>query len=78
VSALRHVCRHPGLAQEAQRQTRGNAPLERLRDRGWIRVPEDLPWEAWSTPVEPTPEGLARLREAIRFRKEAVYGALLG
>ena len=76
---LHYVCRHPDLAIRFLRQTFGNAPLERLRDRGWIRVPEDLPWEAWSTPVEPTLQGLERLREAIRFvRKEAVYGALLG
>jgi hypothetical protein len=62
------------------RQTFGNAPLERLRDRGWIRVPEDLPWEAWSTPVEPTGEGLARLREAIRKirKEEVIHAALLG
>jgi hypothetical protein len=76
---LHYVCRHPGLALRFLRQVFGNAPLERLRSRGWIRIPEGLPWEAWSTPVETTEEGLERLREAIRsIRKEAVYGALLG
>jgi hypothetical protein len=77
---LHYVCRHPGLAMRFLRQTFGNAPLERLRDRGWIRVPEDLPWEAWSTPVEPTGEGLARLREAIRKirKEEVIHAALLG
>jgi len=62
---LHYVSRHPGLALRFLRQTFGNAPLERLRSRGWIRIPEGLPWEAWSTPVEPTPEGLERLREAL-------------
>ena len=75
---LHYIARHPGLAMRFLRQTFGNAPLERLRSRGWIQIPEGLP-EAWSTPVEPTLQGLERLREAIRFvRKEAVYGALLG
>ena len=76
---LHYVCRHPGLAMRFLRQTFGNAPLERLRDRGWIRIPEGLP-EAWSTPVEPTPEGLARLREAIRKirKEEVIHAALLG
>jgi hypothetical protein len=63
---LHYVCRHPGLALRFLRQAFGNAPLERLRSRGWIRIPEDLPWEAWSTPVEPAEEGLERLRKAIR------------
>lgn len=58
-----YIARHPGLALRFLRQAFGNAPLERLRDRGWIHIPEGLPWEAWSTPVEPTEEGLARLRE---------------
>jgi hypothetical protein len=62
---LHRVCRHPGLALRFLRQVFGNAPLERLRDRGWIRIPEGLPWKARSTPVEPTPEGLGRLREAL-------------
>jgi hypothetical protein len=75
---LHFIARHPGLALRFLRQTFGNAPLQRLRSRGWIRVPEDLPWEAWSTPVEPTPEGLERLREAIRkIRKEVAHAALL-
>ncbi|WP_448600913.1 hypothetical protein [Thermoflexus hugenholtzii] len=75
---LHYVCRHPGLALRFLRQTFGNAPLERLRSRGWIRIPEGLPWEAWSAPVEPTAEGLAQLREAIRsVRKEAVHAAVL-
>jgi hypothetical protein len=65
---LHYIARHPGLALRFLRQTFGNAPLERLRSRGWIRIPEGLPWEAWSTPVEPTEEGLERLREAIRKR----------
>jgi len=65
---LHRVCRHPGLALRFLRQIFGNAPPERLRSRGWIRIPEDLPWEAWSTPVEPAEEGLERLREAIRKR----------
>jgi hypothetical protein len=77
---LHYVCRHPGLALRFLRQTFGNAPLERLRSRGWIQIPEGLPWEAWSTPVEPTKEGLERLREAIqKIRKEeVVHVALLG
>jgi len=67
---LHHVCRHPGLALRFLRQTLGNAPLERLRSRGWIRIPEDLPWEAWPTPVEPTGEGLRRLRETLGLLTE--------
>jgi hypothetical protein len=67
---LHYIARHPGLALRFLRQTFGNAPLERLRDRGWIRIPEDLPWKAWSTPVEPTKEGLRRLREALGLLTE--------
>jgi hypothetical protein len=62
---LHFIARHPGLALRFLRQTFGNAPLERLRSRGWIRIPEDLPWEAWPIPVEPTGEGLRRLRETL-------------
>jgi hypothetical protein len=67
---LHYVCRHPGLALRFLRQAFGNALLERLRSRSWIRIPEDLPWKAWSTPVEPAEEGLERLREAIRSLTE--------
>ena len=75
---LHYIARHPGLALRFLRQTFGNAPLERLRSRGWIRISEGLPWGAWPTPVEPTEEGLARLREAIRkIRKEEVAHAAL-
>ena len=75
---LHYVCRHPGLALRFLRQVFGNAPLERLRSRGWIQIPEGLAWEAWATPVEPTSQGLARLREAISVRKEVAHAAILG
>jgi len=75
---LHYIARHPGLALRFLRQTFGNAPLERLRDRGWIQIPEGLAWEAWATPVEPTSQGLARLREAISVRKEVAHAAILG
>jgi len=75
---LHYIARHPGLALRFLRQTFGNAPLERLRSRGWIRIPDGLPWEAWSTPVEPTEEGAERLWEAIRkIRKEEIAHAAL-
>jgi len=69
---LHYIARHPGLALRFLRQAFGNAPLERLRSRGWIRIPNGLPWEAWSTPVEPTEEGLARLREGAGSHPKAI------
>jgi hypothetical protein len=67
---LHFIAHHPGLALRFLRQVFGNAPLERLRSRGWIRIPEDLPWEAWPTPVEPAGEGLRRLRETLGLLTE--------
>lgn len=70
---LVYLARNPETCMRFLRQEFGNGPLERLRERGWIRIPDGqpdgLPWEAWSTPVRPTPEGLGRLREAMEERR---------
>ncbi|WP_322794730.1 hypothetical protein [Thermoflexus sp.] len=74
---LIHVARFPESCLRHLRQHFGNRPLDALRERGWIGIPDGFPWEAWSTPVRPTPEGLGRLQEAIGFRTKSDCQAVM-